>query len=237
MNLTSQWKNRFLSVAFSILIVSQMCTSSHAFGQVNSLRPIVAEEEAHAANNSQNNSSNSKLGASIFETESLETFQSSLKLPVVDVLTQKTETNSPRNANRIDLSAVVGQVAQATVIVVLFCIASLFLIRKFKADRFFAGAKNSKTQPETNIQSLGSIRLAGNRSLELVEADGKRLVVLSGAGEASSLLLLDDDSAAANRNLNSLAKENPNTSKAQTPVFSLPFETNNAKERLARMSL
>ena len=232
MNSTRQWKSTFICILSSMAMVSFMATCSFAFGQSNQLRV-----DLHSATNELSSTEEltqdeqaplaTPLGGTVFKNQDRKTFQSSLRLPTVNQLTSE-QTGEPAKPNRLDLSSVVSQVAKATVFVVVFCVGSLFLLRKLKADRFFSGSKKGPTQGDARIHLVGTIRLAGNRCLELIEADGQRLVVLCGAGGESSLLLIgneDPDRPTIETNL------------TQEPTFSLPEHPDSGQARFAKLGI
>lgn len=87
----------------------------------------------------------------------------------------------------IELKNVISQLASSTVIVIVFCVCGLVLFRKFSGGRRMA-LQGSRSENEVQATLETSIRLGGNRRLEVVQIGKTRLVVGSDSSGIKSVV-------------------------------------------------
>lgn len=160
---------RCIACAALLVAVFVLAFPASTFGQVNELR------NGTAVSGQAPDTRGTSLQSFLVGNPNSE----SQPLPESDATGGVDETGPVSALPELDLSRFARRAAWSLVAVLSACIAALLLIKRFRLDRFFPGKRKTVDASPRNIRVEATLKLGGNRILEIVQGEHGRIAVVS----------------------------------------------------------
>jgi hypothetical protein len=160
---------RCIACAALLVAVSGLASPASTFGQVNELR------RGSAVSGQSTDTHGTSLQSFLVGNPKA----TSQTLSESDASGGVDEAGSVSALPELDLSRFARRAAWSLVAVLSACIAGLLLIKRFRLERIFPGKRKTVDTTPRNIRVEATLKLGGNRILEIVQGEHGRIAVVS----------------------------------------------------------